>query len=466
MRRIPIRLRLAAASAIAMMLVLTVTSLFVYQRLGSHLATALDGGLRLRAEDLSALAKQPGSSISAAAAGRLIEGGESYAELIGPGGRVLEATPPLGKHRVVTASELVRARRETLFADRRSVPGLDEPSRLLATPIVRGGRPYVLVVGATRQNRAETLASFRKELLIAGPIALGLALLAGYALAGLALRPVESMRRRAAEISAETHGERLPVPATHDEIQRLGETLNAMLGRLEDALQRERDFVADAGHELRTPLALLRTELELALRHATSADDLREAVRLSSEEVDRLTQLAEHLLLIARSDRGQLPLQLEALDARELLVTVASRFEWRAREAGRLLRTATSDHAAFRGDRLRIEQALSNLVDNALRHGDGWVELALKGTADGSVELHVTDAGRGFAPEALDRAFDRFTRFESGRPGAGTGLGLSIVKVIAEAHGGTAHVSNLPQGGADAWLLLPAGGPDAPRPDR
>jgi two-component system, OmpR family, sensor kinase len=462
-RRIPIRLRVAAAAAIAMAMVLVLTSSIVYVRLGSHLESALDDGLRLRAQDLTALAERPGASISAAGTGRLIEGGESYAEVLSPEGRVLDATAPLRKHRLLTARELRRAGREPLFTQRSSVPGLDEPSRLLATPITRDGSRAVLVVGATLDNRAETLASFRKELLIAGPIALALALLAGYGLAGLAFRPVELMRRRAAAISAETRGERLPVPPTRDEIQRLGETLNAMLGRLEDALQRERDFVADAGHELRTPLTLLRTELELALRQATSFDELHEAVRLSSEEVDRLTQLTEHLLLIARSDCGQLPLQLELLDAQELLATVASRFEWRAREAGRTLRATPNGHAAIRGDRLRIEQALANLVDNALRHGDGAVELAAR-EAEGTVELHVLDAGPGFAPESLERAFDRFTRFESGRPGAGTGLGLSIVKVIAEAHAGTAHVSNIPGGGADAWLVLPAARPLAPKP--
>src|SRR5207253_5266995 len=131
-----------------------------------------------------------------------------------------------------------------------------------------------------------------------------LATLAGYLLAGLALRPVESMRRRAAAISAETPGERLPVPGSRDELERLGATLNEMLERLEDALEREREFVADAGHELRTPLALLRTELELALRQARTADELRAAVRRSSHEADRLAQLAEDLLLIARTEHA------------------------------------------------------------------------------------------------------------------------------------------------------------------
>src|SRR4029077_10184258 len=142
---------------------------------------------------------------------------------------------------------------------------------------------------------------------------------------GLSLRQVESMRRQAAAITSDVPGQRLPVPATGDEVQRLGETLTQMLDRLELPLQRERDFVADAGHELRTPLALLRTELELALRQAGSEDELRKAVRRSSHEADRLSQLAEGLLLIARSDRGRLPLQIESVEVGDLFASVLSR---------------------------------------------------------------------------------------------------------------------------------------------
>jgi two-component system OmpR family sensor kinase len=454
MRRIPIRLRVAGAFAVAMAIVLTGTSLFLYLRLASHLALALDRELALRAQDLAALVHDPRSSIASAGASRFVESGESYAELLDARGRVLQATHTLGNRLLLTADELARARRATIYANRSSTPGLDEPSRFLATPVERGGRRLVLLVGATRQDRAETLASFRDELVIAGPIALVLASLAGYLLAGLSLSPVESMRRRAAEISAETPGERLPVPQTRDEVERLGETLNEMLARLESALQRERDFVADAGHELRTPLALLRTELELALRHAESPEELREAVRRSSEEVERLARLAEDLLLIAGSDRGRLPLRLEVLDPSDLLASVTNRFEWRAEEAARSLHAAAGPPVQVEGDRIRLEQALGNLVDNALRYGNGEVRLSALQT-NGMVELHVTDEGPGFPAEFLGDAFERFSRADRARTGGGAGLGLAIVHAIAEAHAGTAHAANRDGAGADVWIALP-----------
>ena len=176
-------------------------------------------------------------------------------------------------------------------------------------------------------DRDEVLASLLGLLLVVGPLALLLAAFAGYRLAGAALRPVESMRREAAEISSETSGRRLPVPEARDEVRRLGETLNEMLERLDEGLARERRFVADAGHELRTPLALLRTELELALRRERSPEELAAAIRSATEEVERLIRLAEALLVLDRT--GDAPLRLEELDARELLDAVARRFSAR-----------------------------------------------------------------------------------------------------------------------------------------
>lgn len=456
MSRLPIRLRVTAAFALAMAVVLAASGLFLYLRLQSHLALALDQELQLRSQDLAVVVSQPHASLTSAGRGGLVEQGESYAQLLTPSGRVLEATRPLGRKPLLGPSELRAAVREPLYTDLKEVPGLNEPSRVLAVPVSRGGRRLVLLVGATRQNSAETLASFRNELLIAGPVALILASLFGYLLAGLSLRQVESMRRRAAAISAETPGERLPVPPTGDELERLGETLNEMLDRLETALERERDFVADAGHELRTPLALLRTELELAMRHARSEDELRAAVAAASKEAERLSRLAEDLLLIARSDRGRLPLRLEELDVDELLAAVVSRFEWRAAEERRHLRALPARGLRIRGDRLRLEQALANLVDNALRYGAGAVELEAS-AVDGRTELHVRDGGSGFPPGFADRAFERFARPDPGRAGEGAGLGLSIVRAIARAHGGSAGVADGTRAGADVWLAVPRG---------
>jgi heavy metal sensor kinase len=449
---LPIRFRVTAAFALAMALVLAALGWFLYARLESHLATSLDTALKVRADDLGALVRQPGATLAGEESSRLIERGESFAQLVDGRGRVLDATRPLGTTALLRPGELHAAASGPVYTNRASVPGLDESSRLLATPVQREGRPLVLVVGATRSNDAETLASFRDELLIAGPVALLLASLAGYFLAGLSLRQVESMRRRAAEISADTPGERLPVPATRDEVERLGSTLNEMLARLEAGLQRERDFVADAGHELRTPLALLRTELELALRHGGSAEELRAALGASLQEVDRLAQLADDLLLIARYDRGRLQLRLERLDAHELLTSVVRRFQLRADEVTRPLTSDAPAGLTLQGDRLRLEQALGNLVDNALRYGDGRVRLTAT-AIDGRVQLEVEDEGAGFGDAFLERAFDRFSR--AGRDGGGAGLGLSIVRVIAEAHGGSVDAQNAPAGGAHVRLSLP-----------
>jgi signal transduction histidine kinase len=452
--RLPIRLRMTAAFALAMAAVLAGSGLYLYLHLNSDLAASLDRDLRLRAQDLTALISRPGVSLAKDNSGQFVERGESYAQLLTMDGRVIEATRPLGRSSLLSRTELHRVARGPIYVNEPAVPGLNEGSRVLATRVLRSGAPAVLVVGATRQNNVETLANFRDELLIAGPIALLLASGTGYLLAGLSLRQVESMRRRATAISGEAPGQRLPVPPTGDEMQRLGETLNEMLDRLEAALQRERDFVADAGHELRTPLALLRTELELALRQAGTADELRAALRSSTREADRLAQLAEDLLLIARTDRGRVPLRREPVEVDALFASVRSRFEWRAAELGKTVGAASADGLLVEADRMRLEQALGNLVDNALRYGGDEVTLEATGD-DGWIELHVRDTGGGLPEDFLARAFDRFTRADAARGRGGSGLGLSIVKTIAESHDGTAHLANLETGGADVWIAIP-----------
>jgi signal transduction histidine kinase len=270
---------------------------------------------------------------------------------------------------------------------------------------------------------------------------------------GAALRPVDAMRRRAAAISADRSEQRLPVPEAQDELRRLGDTLNAMLDRLEAALERERAFVDDASHELRTPLALHKSELELALRYEASPEELRAAIRSASEEADRLWQLAENLLVIARSDKGVLRIEREPLEVAQLFATVAQRLGDRARAADRALAIEDADGLVVEADRLRAEQALTNLVENALRYGEGEVRLWAR-AREGAVELHVGDAGPGFPPDFLPHAFERFRRADPARAEGGAGLGLAIVDAIARAHSGRAGARNLTDGGADVWIEL------------
>jgi signal transduction histidine kinase len=335
----------------------------------------------------------------------------------------------------------------------RPIPNSDEAASILATPLDTQRGPRIVVVGASLEQRGDALENLFVALLIGGPLALLLASLAGYGLAAAALRPVESMRREAEAVSAAEPGRRLPLPPAQDEISRLGQTLNVMLGRLESALAHERRFVSDASHELRTPLSALRTELELALRRERTPEELEAALRSAAEETDRLSQLAEDLLVLARAHGGKLPVRLERVSAREVLDGVRERYARRVADVQRPLELRVEDGLSVSVDRLRVEQALGNLVENALRHGGGTILLEAR-SVDGRVELHVQDEGAGFAPDFIADAFEPFSRGDPARSSHGAGLGLAIVEVIARAHGGTAHVANV-EGGADVWLELP-----------
>jgi two-component system OmpR family sensor kinase len=265
------------------------------------------------------------------------------------------------------------------------------------------------------------------------------------------------MRLRAEQITDGQLSERLPVPAARDEIGALGNTLNALLQRVEAAVERERRLVSDASHELRTPLTTLRAEVELALRRERDVGELRAALESAAEEAQRMTRLADDLLVLARVDQGGLPLKPEPLAARDLLQAAAARARAAASIEGRTIvaRDVADDGGLVLADPDRAAQALDNLVTNALRYGAGTVALAARADPE-FVELHVTDEGRGFPDDIIDRAFERFGRADEARSsGAGSGLGLAIVEAIAHAHGGHAHARNRPEGGADVWIAFP-----------
>jgi signal transduction histidine kinase len=439
--RLPIRLRLTAAFALAMVLVLAAAGLFVYLRLEDDLDDNLRAGLEARARAVAAA--------GSAAAGAAEEGEEGFAQLLMRDGRVLDSAGG-ARGAALRGGELSAAAGGAVVVDRR-VPGIEGTARILARP----AGAEIVAVGQSLDDRDEALSGLVASFAVGGPLAVLIASIAGYLLAATGLRPVEAMRRRAREVSLSRPEERLPLPAAHDEIRRLGETLNEMLERLQRSFERERRFVADAGHELRTPVAVVKTELEGAMRTGDFGPEVREALAAAIEECDRLAQLAEDLLVVARSAEGELPLRPEQIAARPILDDVRERFGARAAERGRSIRVEAEDGLRLSGDPLRVRQALGNLVDNALRHGDG--DVVLRARRSGSaVGLEVSDDGPGFEPGFADRAFERFARGDRARARGGSGLGLAIVRAIAEAHGGRAEI--VPGSvGVTVRIWLPAG---------
>jgi len=441
---VPIRVRLAAAFTVAMAAVLVALGALVYVRVEGALRHSVDQALRAQAAE--SLRRVEADDVALDSDAR--ESG-AIVQLLDRSGRVVRSDPA-GLHSLLDEETLVRAEAgDTLETVQR---GAGERNRWRALAVPVDGR--VLVVARSLRSTEEALHHVFRGLLVAAPVGLLLAGLGGYLLAASALRPVESMRRRASAISAHTPGLRLPVPTADDEIGRLAVTLNDMLARLEAGLAHERRFLADASHELRTPLALLKAELDLALRRPRGAAELRSAVESAAEETDRLVRLAEDLLLIARSDQSGLPLRRERLRVADVAEATAARFAARSDRAGRRIVVDVPAGTEVEGDRLRLEQALANLVDNGLRHGAGTVTMRAR-PENGAVVLHVTDEGAGFPAGFAARAFERFSRGDDARAGAGSGLGLAIVAAIARAHGGDAGVAPS-DGGADVWLRLPA----------
>jgi signal transduction histidine kinase len=420
---LPIRLRLTLAFAAAMAVVLAASGTFVYLRLSSSLDEAANETLAARLADASTVARTGRTGRTAS--------DEGFREIT-----------RVGRSRIPDVRELD------------SVPGVEGRVRIARTVVRTGAGSRTVVVGTSLSDRDEALRSLLVQLLIAAPIALLASALLAYWLAAAALRPVEAMRLEAAAISGAEPARRLPVGRARDEISRLAETLNAMLGRLEDALDRERSFVADASHELRTPIALLKAELELALARPRDPVELEAALRSAADETDRLVRLAEDLLVLAQADESGLPLRRSPVEAGRVLESVRDAFATRAVAEGRAVEADAADGLPLDADRLRLEQALGNLVDNALRHGAGPVLLRAD-RVDGRVELHVLDEGPGFPAALLPHVFERFRRGDEARSGSGAGLGLALAALVAEAHGGSAGAANREGGGADVWLSLP-----------
>lgn len=443
--RFSLRVRLTALAVVGTMVVLPLGVLVLYAGVSDALDDAVTAELRVRVEDVTAEleAGQPPVLANGMVTQVLDEDGD--------------VTAPAGADPLVSLDQELGPGAE--IVEDRPVPGIGEDGRVLVGAVdTAGGRRYVVAAGSTNPiDEAEQ--RLRVVLGLVGPLLVLAFGAAAWMLTGAALRPVRRMTRRAATLSLEEPSARLPQPPGRDEVAELGRTLNGMLDRIEKTVAHERAFVDDASHELRTPIAVLRGELELArleLGDGTDPAACLPALDSALEEVDRLARLAEHLLVLARTDAGRLGERRQRVGLMTLTAGVVDRTDSR----GVRLVVSGAD-AQVEGDPDLLEQLLSNLVGNALRFARSIVGVEISVDGDDAVVL-VSDDGPGFSADVVDRAFERFSREGASRTrsSSGAGLGLAIAAAVVDAHDGRIEVGNGdPLGGARVCVRFPRARP-------
>jgi two-component system OmpR family sensor kinase len=334
------------------------------------------------------------------------------------------------------------------------------PVRILTVPVVKAGRVVNLIqVGMSLENSYWSRHRFLLAMTGVLSVALFLAGGGGWLLARRALGPVDRMAEAARRISTENLAERLADSGAGDELSRLAQTLNEMLGRLEDSFRQIRQFSADASHELQTPLTILKGEIEVALRSPRSPEEYQRILKSALEEIDRLAGLAEGLLHLARADAGVLRMDRRTVDLARLVEEVYEQGKVLAGARAITLSLGRMEPISVQGDEERLKRVLLNLLDNGVKYtpAGGHVTLSLERTGEEAC-LKVEDTGIGLSAEEQDRVFERFYRSAEARSSgeAGAGLGLCIARSIVEAHGGRIEVESSPGLGSTFTLVLPA----------
>jgi signal transduction histidine kinase len=453
-----VRARTTAAAVLVVGLALAVVAVSLLVLLRRSLVTNIDEVAETRAEDVAALAKQGALPETLAVVGD--EGG--WAQVVDERGRVVSSTFGLDRHRplatfVPTGPE----------AEARTVPGLPGVGgrlRLVALSAPTAAGPVTVFIGSSLEPMEETIGLLRGALLVGGPLVLALVGFTTWVVAGRALGPVDAIRRQVEEISERSLDRRVPVPPTADEVGRLAVTMNRMLDRVAASVERQRRFVADASHELQTPLASARTDLEVALRHPEIADWPETASALLAAN-ERMERMVGDLLFLARTD-GAAPRTTTPFDLDDVVLEEAEHLRRQGRVA---VDTSRVSAAPVRGRREDVARAVRNLLDNAGRYAATRVTVEARTERDLEREterdsegdriiLVVADDGPGIPARDRERVFERFTRLDDARARAsgGTGLGLSIAREIIEAHGGTIEIGDAGPG-ARAVVTLPAG---------
>ena len=371
---------------------------------------------------------------------------------LGPGRRV----------RLVTARETVADAGDTHTVPPQVGPALPAKSRILrghafrfaVAPLSFAGQPACLLSGIAVTSIAASIARMQRSLLLTVPIVLLLCVAGGYWLAGRALRPIEAIRSDLDAIGPLNLSSRLANPPVADEVARLIRVINALLERLERASATERRFASDAAHELRTPLAILRTGMEVALARERTAEDTRAALALAHREVLSLCKIADELLMLARLG-GEVAVDRTRLNLRELVADIASTVEPLAEARRVRLMVAANADVHINGNDAHLRRLLINLLDNALKFTPegGSIEVAVS-PESGRATIRVADTGPGIPPDEMPLIFNRFYR-GAHVPHDGSGLGLSLCREIARLHGGEIVVRNRSSGGCEFVVTLP-----------
>lgn len=455
MTNLSIRLRLTAWYAVVLPLGLALFGFGVWFALHARLVAGLDTRLAQRARGLRS-ALWEGETRDRAHMQRELS--ELASET--PDGTLIELRDGSGGILVSSPSQRPLPAYLTLErAARRTMQLGGTPFRVVLVRLESGGQTYLVLVAGSLQEVDDVMRDLRNLLFLMIPAVMAVACLGGYWLSLRALRPVDEITSVAKSIGVRNLSQRVAVPPTGDELQRMAQTWNEVLERLDSSVARIRQFTADASHELRTPLALIRTTAELALRREREPEEYRLSLRAIESEAERMTALTESLLIMARADSNGFNMTVSPTGIHQLVSHVVGQSQALAIEKGILLKAECHGRTALaNADAPGIQRLLLILIDNAVKHTPSGVLVTVSVQRnDGSVVLSVSDTGEGIAADALPHIFERFYRGDPARgSGSGFGLGLSIAQAIAQAHGARIAVESSPGAGARFAVELKA----------